>query len=424
MTTGASRLRAALCALWLSWALGCTADSRQENTPANASEVSGGSSVTSTANGATASFDAIQIAALSDSIVALRVRDSLNAIGWNAYVRGAESDGKPVWRIRIAHGGDATLARVIAFALRDSGRPAPQVVRDTAERARLLPGTVGPVRVNPGSHGMFSRVRWVHSPDRRALLVVEDPASVENEPVPNGFLLASDSSGQRFRMDSVWDVAPSPDWKHLAVGRGYVVSARERDSLSTAQWETLAKRARMPVRDVRAGSFPASGMAIMVGFAQPGVVHLDDDTAPTLFPVAAGWRVGWSRDGSKVVAGAKPGPLIGDDSPATRWIALDPVTGMPDGEIPADARLATVSWISGPTIDISVPVDTGQRVSLSYDGGRIESFGGWIRKNGRIVAPGVALATTRAGHHLAAISPNPDAKEYEAKEMLVVYTIR
>ncbi len=417
-------MRAGFRALWLVAALACGGDSRREDARANASAVPGDSSVLSAASGASVAFDAIQIAALSDSVIALRRRDSLAAIGWNAYVQRAESDGNPVWRIRIAHGGDGTLARVIAFALRDSGGSGPRVVRDTAERTRLMPGIVGPVLVNTGSHGMLSRVRWVFSPDRGTLLVVEDPVSVENEPVPNGFLLASDSSGRRFRMDSVWDVAPSPDWKHLAVGRGYVVSARERDSLSTLDWEMLAKRASMPVRDVRAGAFPASGMAIMFGFAQPGVVHLDDDTAPTLFPVAAGWRVGWSMDGSKIAAGAKPGPRVGDDSPATRWIALDPATGMPDGEIPAGGRLARVNWINGPTIDISDSEDTGQRVSLPYDGGLIESFGGWIRKNGRIIAPGVALATTRAGHHLAAISPNPDAKEHEAKETLVVYTIR
>ncbi|MGI9076428.1 MAG: SPOR domain-containing protein [Gemmatimonadaceae bacterium] len=417
-------MRAGSRALWLAAALACARDSQREDTNRSTGEVSGDSSVSGTANGANVSFDAIQIAALSDSAVALLLRDSLAALGWNTYIRRAAPDGKAVWRIRIAHGGDAALARAIAFALRDSGGFVPRVVRDTAERTRLMPGIVGPVRVNAGSHGMFARVRWVFSPDRTTMLVVEDPASVENEPVPNGFLLASDSSGRRFRMDSVWDVAPSPDWKHLAVGRGYVVGAGERDSLSTAQWETLAKRANMPVRDVRAGAFPASGMAVMVGFAQPGVVHLDDNTRPTLFPVAAGWRVAWSVDGSKIAAGAKPGPQIGDDSPATRWIALDPANGVPAGEIPAGGRLATVRWINGPTIDISVRLDTGQRVLLPYDGGRIESFGGWIRKNGRIIAPGVALATTRAGHHVAAISPNPAAREYDAKEMLVVYTIR
>ncbi len=424
MKVGAPGPRAALCTLLLAGAYACAGDSKGEASRAPAKDVPDGPSQSGTVSEPTVAFDAIQIAALSDSAIASRMRDSLVAIGWDAYLKRAEADGKPVWRIRIAHGGDAALARLIAFALRNSGGSVPLVVGDTADRSRLMLAIVGPVRVNTGSHGMFSRVRWVFSPDRSTMLVVEDPASIENEPVPNGFLLATDSSGRRFRMDSVWDVAPSPDWKHLAVGRGYVVSARERDSLSTAQWEMLAKRANMPVRDVRAGAFPASGMAIMIGFAQPGVVHLDDNTAPTLFPVAAGWRVGWSMDGSKIAAGAKPGPQIGDDAPAKRWIALDPTSGMPAGEIPAGGRLATVSWIQGPTIDISIRLDTGQRVSLPYDNGKIESFGGWIRKNGRVIAPGVALATTRAGHHLAAISPDPDAKEYEAKEMLVVYTIR
>ena len=424
MRVGAWCVRAGLSALLLAGAYACAGDSKREATRSPAEQVPGAASPFGTAFGENTPFDAVEIAALSDSALASRMRDSLVNTGWDAYVKRADSDGKPVWRIRIAHGGDASLARLIAFALRGSAESVPSVVHDTTGRSRLMLSIVGPVRVNAGSHGMFSRVRWVFSPDRSTMLVVEDPAAVENEPVPNGFLVATDSTGRRFRMDSVWDVAPSPDWKHLAVGRGYVVSARERDSLSTAQWEALAKRANMPMRDVRAGAFPASGMAIMIGFAQPGVVHLDDDTAPTLFPVAAGWRVGWSMDGSRIAAGAKPGPQVGDDSPATRWIALDPTSGMPNGEIPAGGRLANVNWIQGPTIDISIRLDTGQTVSLSYNKGKIESFGGWIRKNGRIIAPGIALATTRAGHHLAAISPNPDAKEYEAKEMLVVYTIR
>lgn len=419
------RLREVACLLTFAAVLACTGDaSRGETRADTAGHAQRPAPEDRASTGEHVSFDAIQIAALSDSASAAHMRDSLDTAGWNAYVQRTVASGQKVWRVRIAHGGDASLARAIAFALGRPARSAPLVVRDTAESARLMPSTVGPVRVNTGSHGMFSRTRWALSPDRGTILVVEDPAAVENEPVPNGFLLASDTSGRRFRMDSVWDVVPSPDWKHLAVGRAYAVSARERDSLSTAQWSALAKRANMPVGDVRSGAFPVSGMAIIWGFAQPGVVHLDDNTAPTLFPIAAGWRMGWSSDGSRMVAGARPGPLIGDDSPATRWLALDPSSGTPKGEIPPGARLAPVSWTRGPTIDISVPADSGQRVSLTYEGGRIESYGGWIRKNGRIIAPGVALATTRAGHHIVALTPDPDAKEYDAKYMLVVYTVR
>src|SRR3546814_8142642 len=58
---------------------------------------------------------------------------------------------------------------------------------------------------------MTGTVRWLHSPDGSALLVVEDWNSAENEPFYDGFLLASEITGRTVQVDSVWDVAPSPD---------------------------------------------------------------------------------------------------------------------------------------------------------------------------------------------------------------------
>ena len=40
--------------------------------------------------------------------------------------------------------------------------------------------------VNRATRGMSARVRWALAPDSSALIVVEDPAGVENEAVPDG----------------------------------------------------------------------------------------------------------------------------------------------------------------------------------------------------------------------------------------------
>src|SRR5690606_2928337 len=137
----------------------------------------------------------------------------------------------------------------------------------------------------------------------------------------------------------------------------------ERDSLDTPQWDSLAAAAGMPVADVRRGAFPASGMAIIVGLAQPGIVRLPDG-ATQVWPVAAGWRVAWSRDGGRIAAGMAPAPRVDDDADAARWVAIDTANGMPRGELPADFQRFEPEWIDGPVIDISVPHDTMQRVSL------------------------------------------------------------
>ncbi|MDQ3697463.1 MAG: hypothetical protein M3373_05490 [Gemmatimonadota bacterium] len=277
--------------------------------------------------------------------------------------------------------------------------------------------------VNRGARGMFTLARWVRSPDGDAILVVEDGVGIEAEPFPDGFLFASEALDRTVHGDSVWSVAPSPDWTRVAFGKAYRVSARERDSLSASQWEELARRAGMPVRDVRAGAFEASGMAVIKGFAQPGVIDVRSG-ARRVFPVAAGWRVGWSADGSRLAAGRKSEVRVQDDAPADRWVALDPSSGTPLGEIPPGATLAAVAWVEGPTIDISVRPDTGRHVGIPIDEGRVESQWNVIRRNGRVVGPGVALAATRTGRYIVALVPRLDATEYEAKEMLVVYAAR
>jgi hypothetical protein len=76
--------------------------------------------------------------------------------------------------------------------------------------------------------------------------------------------------------------------------------------------------------------------------------------------------------------------------------------------------------VEGPTIDISVKLDTTRKAIPIEDGG-VESRGGWIRARGRLIGPGMVLAATRSGRFIVALVPNPAAKEYEAKEYLAVY---
>lgn len=303
-------------------------------------------------------------------------------------------------------------------------RPIASVASAPADTSGTAAARVRMIDVNRGASGMAARVRWALSPDRRAIIVMEDPASVENEPFPNGFVLARESTTgiDVVQMDSVWDATPSPDWSSAAFGRAHRVSAGERDSLTTAQWDSLAADAGMPVADVRRGAFPASGMAVMVGLAQPGIVRLPNGAA-RVWPVAAGWRMAWSRDGGRIAAGTAPAPRVDDDAEAARWVAIDTATGMPRGELPPDFERFAPGWIDGPVIDISVPHDTTERVILRIDGGTVESANNRITRNGAEIGRGIALATTHRGRAIVALAPDPQAREYEPKERLVVYLV-
>jgi hypothetical protein len=131
---------------------------------------------------------------------------------------------------------------------------------------------------------MRATVRWVLSPARRSIVVVEDPVSVEADALPDGFLYGSEATGAIVQMDSVWDVAPSPDWTRIAYGRAFVARAGEGDTVPETEWVRL--EARLPedvaMRDSRslrrvlqAHAFPASGMVAMLGLGLAQVIWLD-----------------------------------------------------------------------------------------------------------------------------------------------------
>lgn len=394
--------------------LGVLACGDREDTRADSDTVADTSTTTEARSGAVV---ALQFAAYADSSNAVAKRDSLDAAGWDAYVRTIESDGRRLHRVLAMPSTDNRLAEAAAHAIRTvRGSGAVILVQDSA--APVAPRIATLVRVNEQTQGMFSVAKWALSQDRNAIIVIDDPAAVEAEPVPNAFFAGSERPLRYVRQDSVWDAAPSPDWRRVAFGRAHILRGAREDTLQTAQWEAFANRIGMPIDDVRNGAFHASGMAIAFGFARPGVVELDAG-AERIFPVAAGWRVRWTRDGSRIIAGAAPSSAQ-DFAEATRWVALDPRDGMPLGEAPPAGQFAHVSWVDGPTVDISVAPDTSRQAIPIEDGG-VESRGGWIRARGRLIGPGTVLAATRSGRFIVALVPNPAAKAYEAKEYLAVY---
>src|SRR5580765_5177726 len=109
------------------------------------------------------------------------------------------------------------LPLLLAACVVDSSKKA--AAPDSTNLAPIV--TVTPV--NRGTQGMAERVLWAFSPDRKAVLVVADPAGVENEPVANGFFFGDETRGFQTQMDSVGDVAPSPDWKWIGFGRAYTI---------------------------------------------------------------------------------------------------------------------------------------------------------------------------------------------------------
>lgn len=290
---------------------------------------------------------------------------------------------------------------------------------------------------------MAEQIRWMFSPDRKAVLVVADPAGVENEPVPDAFFFGDETRGFQTQMDSVWDVDPSPDWKWLGFSRAYTVvggGGTGSDLLNDA-----ARRTSIDTATLRAGSFPSSGMSLARAIAQAGVIRIPDNpraqaaadsSAPRLFPIALGWRVRWTTDGSTLALGNNPGQAS-DDANSETWAALDPMTGMLHGSLPTNAKLADVKFTQGPTLDQSSPLDLLQAPSIPIQRGNqrytIESRRGVITiaetptpgATGaeRVVGAGIALAATQGGRYIIALAPRNRAAQGEPIAEPVVYTV-
>lgn len=308
-----------------------------------------------------------------------------------------------------------------------------------ARKSDWTPAAVGAAtfEVNPSTRGMTSRVRWMLAPDSSALLVMDDPAAVENDAIPNGLLFATERTGRVFRMDSVWSAAPSPDWRRLAIGRGVVLGGGEAQTIPPERWGAPAARLRaiagaepaLVAESLRAHSFPVSGMAVVEGAAVTLVADVEH-TAPAVpitFVALDGWRVRWSTDGADLFVGTRP-VRVQDDAPSAseRRVSVG-------GVAPTSASAADEPrWTDGPTLDISAPLTTGAPRTLAVRGRTIEARDGRIvvrehtaagRDTVRDVGPGIPLAATRSGHFVLAVAPRPDRHPHESADHAVVYRI-
>ena len=275
------------------------------------------------------------------------------------------------------------------------------------------------------------------APDSSALLVMDDPAAVENDAIPNGLLFATERTGRVFRMDSVWSAAPSPDWRRLAIGRGVVLGGGEAQSIPPEQWAAPAARLRaiagaepaLVAESLRAHSFPVSGMAVVEGAAVTLVADVEHaaPAVPITFVALDGWRVRWSTDGADLFIGTRP-VRVQDDAPSAseRRVSVG-------GVAPTSASAAEEPrWTDGPTLDISTPLPIGSTRSFIVRGRTIEMRDGRIvvrerdvagRDTVRDVGPGMPLAATRSGHFILAVAPRADRQPHESPDHAVVYRV-
>lgn len=375
---------------------------------------------------------AVDLGGFADEAAAVRVRDSLAALGWEPFVRRT-ADAAP-WRVRVAPSREREIAAAIAGAFTAAERQA-QVVMDTTEQRRP---TVQLHPVNNGTHGMMADLRWAFAEGRRGILVVEDPVSIEADPLPDGFLLADERTHAVMQRDSVWDVAPSPDWQRVAFGRAFVIPVGGRNSAGIGQWMQVSQRTNLNVDVVRRGAFPVSGMSGAVGFAQPVVEALSPDSTyrsalvrqvRTPVPMSGGWRVRWSRDGRTLAVGLAPTRAVADDAEASAWVAVDAESFASLGALQDYVALASIDWTRGPRIELTTTPDPAPR-RLEITGGVVESRGGWVTVRGaasrgrlRVLGPGTALAATRDGEFVLALAPPVTVREGEPRSRAVVYQL-
>jgi len=305
---------------------------------------------------------------------------------------------------------------------------------------------VSAVSVNQATSGLRSQVRWVMPPDSSAILVVVDPVGIENDAIPNAFFFGSETRNFQARMDSVWDVAPSPDWQALAFSRAHIVKGDQTDSIPPAEWVSLARQTGIDTATLVQSSFATSGMTMQRGIAQPGVIRIpadirapsaSDEAAPKLFPIARGWQVRWAPDASVIALGNNPARASDNENSAS-WAELDPKTGALHGTFPAGAKLIVPRWMNGPVLESSVPVDMSGAKAIQVKVGAktyaIESQRGVI--TARETTPGAdstavpfaigsgkAITSTRGGRYILALAPRRNAVANEIPVEAVVYTV-
>jgi len=313
-----------------------------------------------------------------------------------------------------------------------------QTTADTTRAGPVV--TVTPV--NNGSGGMRETIRWILSPDRHALLVVDDPVAIESDPIPDAFFFGDEVRQFQVQIDSIWDVVPSPDWNSLAFGRAYTTQTGPEGEVNLLP--EVSRRTSIDTLTLRSASFPTSGMVGMRGVAQPGVIRIPNDlrqsgaadsATPKLFPVTRGWRVRWTADGTTVALGNNPSKSD-DDEPSQTWSALDPATGALHGSLPSNASLYEPAFTIGPTLELGSPLslDKSPPITVTRDGKNfsIESARGVItisetganaQQSQRVIGAGIALAATAGGRYILALAPKAKPVAQGMTVEPVVYTV-
>lgn len=321
----------------------------------------------------------------------------------------------------------------------------PRVSTDSPAASRAAP-VITSVRVNQATYGMSSKVKWILSNDSSSILAMVDPRGVESDPIPNSFFYGSEPKNFQARMDSVWDVAVSPDWNTIAFSRAYIVSAGGEDSIPPAMWLNVARRTGLDTATVRTASFASSGMSMSRGIAQAGTIRVpadaratnaSDDAAPKMYPVAVGWRVRWTADGSLIALGNSPA-ATSDEAESETWASLDPQTGAFHNSLPSNSGPVAPKWKAGPTLEMAAPVDLegAPAINISPRGRKltIESARGVISAREAGIVPdssartytigsGKALAATKGGKYILALAPRAKAVAGEIPVEVVVYVV-
>jgi len=305
---------------------------------------------------------------------------------------------------------------------------------------------VSATSVNQGTSGLRSQIRWVMPPDSSAILVVVDPVGIENDAIPNAFFFGSETRNFQARMDSVWDVAPSPDWQMIAFSRAYVLRGDETDTIPAAEWVALSRRTGIDTATLVQSSFPTSGMATLRGIAQPGMIRIPadirapnaaDEAAPRTFAVAKGWQVRWTPDAASIALGNNPAKAD-DNEQSVSWTDLDAKTGAIHGTFPAGAKLAVPRWVKGPVLENGTSIDMSAAPVLNVKVGSktfaIESARGVITARETTagadsaavpftIGSGKAVVATRGGRYIVALAPRKNAVANEIPVEAVVYTV-
>jgi hypothetical protein len=251
----------------------------------------------------------------------------------------------------------------------------------------------------------------------------------------------------------VWDAAPSPDWKRVALSWAFVLQGDASPTISRERWIQYAQRlpdafARQmvnlpsgPERATRLGdilrarAFRVSDMGVAYGLGlaqvlpvnQPGGgTHELSRNAPTDARVLRvdAWRVRWMRNGNLAVGTGIKGTQ--EFSPPTRWIAVQPDSGRLLGLLADTLSFAPTTWVDGPTIDRRAVQGVPAATVLEADFRRFETRDGWLRvienSEVRVIGAGIPLAATKTGRFLVALAPVVASDDGQPMR-LVVYRV-